>query len=421
MQRRRNAAALIVLIIILLTASMSDAIRKGRLVGRVMDPEGNPIEGVRVTTTAESLPDFRETDETDKKGVFKVDFEEINVVYTYRFDKIGFQTLEVEHVWQKDGTERYDFTMYPGDSAAVEGMAPVSESNEAVAAFNAGVVAFQSGDAEKAAGHIQEAVELDPELRQGWEALCVVLNQLARNQEAAAAAERAIELGSTHEAVLKARYDAYRSLGDEARAAEALEALEAAGQAAEEAKRVFNEGVALSKVGDDEGAFAKYREASALDPNLEIARLAVATAGLKIGRNDEALEAARAILDEDPGNREAIRIRYNAALALGREELILDALVSLAAVEPETAENGLWALAMAAYNDNDLERARERFDRLLEVNPDRARAHYYLGLMYVTEQDNPKAIEHLQRFRELAPDDPEASTAAELVDYLRSS
>ena len=88
------------------------------------------------------------------------------------------------------------------------------------------------------------------------------------NEEHSAAirtAEKAIELGSTHELVLRARWDAYRNLGDEAKTAEALAAMEHTGRMAEEAKKVFNEGVGLFKAGDFENAFLKYQEASILD------------------------------------------------------------------------------------------------------------------------------------------------------------
>jgi Tfp pilus assembly protein PilF len=41
-----------------------------------------------------------------------------------------------------------------------------------------------------------------------------------------------------------------------------------------------------------------------------------------------------------------------------------------------------------------------------------------LGLCYVNSGDNAKAKEHFSRFLELAPDDPDAGTAAEMVQYL---
>jgi tetratricopeptide (TPR) repeat protein len=410
-----------ILVIILMASGSAFAIRKGRLVGKVVDPDGNPIEGVTVTATSKEVPGFNVVETTDRKGVFKVDFDVINVVYHYRFDKVGYQTLEAEQTWKKDGTGRHDFIMTPAASPAMEGVAPASTSSPAVNAFNAGARAFEANDYATAVTSFEEAVGHDPEFHRAWGALSVALVEEDRYQEAAEAAEKAIELGSTHEMVLRARWEAYRNLGNEARAAEAQAELERSGRLAEEAKKAFNEAVALSKQGDYEGAFAKYQEASELDRNLQLAMFGVATTGLKINRNEEALAAAEAILEEDPGNADAIRIRYNAALALGQENLIIDALVSMASAEPDTAREGLWLLAIAAYDANDMERAKLRFGKLLEVDPNHATAHYYLGLIYVGEGANDKAKHHLERFVQLAPDDPEAATARELIAFLGDS
>ena len=410
-----------ILIVFLMASGTAFAMRKGRLVGKVVDPDGNPIEGVTVTATSEEVAGFNVVETTDRKGVFKVDFEVINVVYHYRFDKVGYQTLVAEQTWKKDGTARHEFVMSPGASPALDDIAPASSSSPAIDAFNAGVQAFEAGDFATATTSFEVAVGHDPEFQRAWGALSVVLVEEARYQEAAEAAEKAIELGSTHEMVLRARWEAYRNLGDEARAADAQEALERSGRLAEEAKRAFNEAVALSKQSDYEGAFAKYQEASELDQNLQVALFGVATTGLKINRNQEALAAAEAILKEDPGNEEAIRIRYNAALALGHEDLIIDSLVSLAAAEPETAREGLWLLAIAAYDASDMDRAKLRFGKLLEVDPNHATAHYYLGLIYVGEGANDEAKKHLERFVQLAPDDPEVATASELITFLSDS
>ena len=78
MHSKKQAIAL-VLVLILMAAGSASAMRKGRLVGRILDPDGNPVEGVRVTATSDDVPGFREVETTDKKGIFKLDFEEIEV------------------------------------------------------------------------------------------------------------------------------------------------------------------------------------------------------------------------------------------------------------------------------------------------------------------------------------------------------
>ena len=47
------------LVLILAVTATAFAARKGRLVGRVVDSEDNPISGVTVTAPSDHTPDFR--------------------------------------------------------------------------------------------------------------------------------------------------------------------------------------------------------------------------------------------------------------------------------------------------------------------------------------------------------------------------
>ncbi len=409
------------LVVILAVAGIASGARKGRLVGRVVDENDKPIEGVTVTATSDQVNGFNEVEVTDKKGVFKIDFDEVNVVYKYRFEKAGYQTMVTQQTWRKDGTARHDFTMFPGQSAAVEDGVVVSTSRPAIQAFHAGVASFEEEMYADSVARFQEAIEHDPELGAAWGALSVAQLQMKKYAEAAQAAEKAIELGSTTVLVYQTRWEAYRNLGDEAKTAEAREDLEKAGRLAEEAKRIYNEALALRKAGDYDGAYELFKDAVEADPNLELAILGVATTALKTERHAEAAEAAQKLLEDNPSHEQALRIRYNAALQLGDEEMIVDALAELVVVEPEMVRQSLWRLALSAYDANDMERAKTRFEKVLEVDPGNAQCHYFLGLIYVNEEANQQAIKHLQRFVELAPDDPEAATATDLVAYLGGS
>jgi tetratricopeptide (TPR) repeat protein len=417
MPTKRHTIVLL-LVLIWMIPALALAERKARVIGKLVDPEGKPIQGVTVTATSPDLPKFREVRSTDKKGVFIVDFEQVGVTYQYRFEKIGYQPLDVQQKWDLEGTEHFEWTMQLGSTVAAADAPVASASAPAIAAYNAGVGALKAKDYATAEAKFKEAIDHDPNLRQAWGALSSAQLESGRNQEAAAAAEKAIALGSTDEAVFMARWQAYKNLGDEAKAAEALKDLEATGRRAEEAKRIHNEAVALVKGGDDAGAFAKFQEALALDPNLQESLLGLATAGVKIGRNAEAAAAAETILKADPDNEKALRVRYNACLALGDEEKLLDSLVSLAAFEPKIARDGVLKLAFDAYDRNDLGAARTRFLKVLELDPNQPQAHYYLGVISASQGAKEEAKKYLERFLQLAPNDPEAPSAREMLTYL---
>lgn len=407
------------LALILTVPGLVSAIGLGRLIGHVVDPEGKPIPGVTVTVTSPDIADFQEVLTTDKKGVFKVDFDRINVVYRYELAKAGFVTQRIEQKWTLEDTERQDFTMQPGEMPAPGGPPPASTSNAAILAFNGGVSALEAKDYPTARAKFEEAVRHDPNLRQAWAALSRVNVELKRYPEAVEAAEKAIALGSTDEPVLRSRWEAYRKLGDEAKAAKAREDLERFGRLSEDAKRIHNEAVALSKAGDEEGAIAKFKEALEVDPNLQVARLGLAATALKIGRDAEAAAAAETVLKAEPQNEQALRIRYNASLKLGDETKLVDALVGLAAVDPVTARDNLFKLATKAYDADHTVKAKEMLGKVLELDPNHPRSHYFLGLILMREGANKQAKSHLERFVQLAPDDPEAKAAREILKYLK--
>ena len=417
----KQRSIVLFLIVALAIPGLVSAKRKGRLVGRVIDPEKNPISGVTVTSTSPNIPDFRETDITDEKGVFKVDFEEVGVLYQFKFEKAGFVTFDAELNWTLEGTKRSDFIMVQGAAPMGGAAAPTSASNPAIDAFNSGAAAFEKKKYQEAKAKFEEAVGHDPEFRQGWGALSAAYLKVGQNAEAADAAEKAMAFGSTDVMVLQARWEAYRNLGDDVKAAEAQQDFEKTGRLAEEAKKVYNEGVQLHKAGDEEGAYAKFQDAVDFDPNLRLAQIAVATTALKIEEYAESAAAAQAVLDENPQDEDAIRINYNACLGLKDDEKLIGALVALAALEPTIARDGLWRLALEAYDSGDAANSQVRFAKVLEVDPNYPWANYLLGLVLMGEGDNQEAISYLERFIQLAPDDPEAPSAKDLVAYLREN
>ena len=300
-------------------------------------------------------------------------------------------------------------------------MPAASTSQDAILAYNAGVKASRANDNAAAAAKFKEAVGHDPNLRAAWESLAVTELNLGQNQEAVTAAEKAIALGSTDKATLEARWQAYRNLKEDAKADQALKDMQKTGQTTEEAKKVHNEGVALMRAGDYAGAFAKFQEALKIDPNLQPSLVGLAEAGLKSGHNAEAEAAAETILKTDATNEQAIRLRYNAALALGDKAKLSDALVGLAPVEPTIARNGLLKLAFDAYDANDMTAAVTGFKKVLDVDPNYPLPYYYLGVIEVGQGATADAKAHLERFLQLAPNDQEARSAREMLKELNKS
>lgn len=413
-------------ILLLMIPGLVIAQERARLEGRVADPQGKAIQGVKVTVTCKEDQKFNEVRTTDKRGTFTVIFSQINVTYMYKFEKEGFKTLTDSQNWTADGSKRFDWTMQPGSGEAAQAetpaaAAPVSNSQEAIDAYNAGLLANRSKDYRDAEVKFKAAVAADPKLIQGWQSLASVQILEKDYKNAAESAEKAFALGSRDPLLLRDRYQAYKAAGNEDKAAEALKDFEKIAGAAEEAKKLHNEGVALQKSGDNMGAIAKFKEALALDPALTASAVGMSQAALKAGQYADAATAAEAILKNDPKNEQALKLRYNACLQLNDPDRMTQALIGLAAIDPATAKKGLLKLSVDAYYDaNSKDHGRAGFTKILELDPNEPYSNYYMALMLVSEGKNAEAKALLEKVVSAAPNTEQGKSAKDMLEQMKN-
>lgn len=190
----------------------------------------------------------------------------------------------------------------------------------------------------------------------------------------------------------------------------------------------YNEGVNLLRTNDLAGAAPKFEQAAALDPKLAEANGALADLYLELGRNPEALVAADHYLALKPSDPRGLRDRYDALKATGDGEKARATLEALALADPKgegTAvryfNEGAELTRTGKYDD-----AAVWFEKVVEISPTEAKfakAHYVLGLTYAKDDKDPakkaRAKEQLQTFLQMAPNDGDAGTAKQLLDYLK--
>ncbi len=187
----------------------------------------------------------------------------------------------------------------------------------------------------------------------------------------------------------------------------------------------YNEGVAALRDGKIAGAVPSLEKAASLNPGLAEAQGALADVYLELKRYGDALAAADRFLALKPGDVQGLRARYDALKAAGDNEKAREALEALAAADPRSPET-----AVRFFNEG-AERARAGklddaaglFQRVVEIapaDPKFAKAHYVLGMTYAKEDGKKsQAKEHLQTFLQMAPKDPDAATAREMLAYLK--
>lgn len=419
--KRTGWIALMVFVALFGTAENLAAQAGGRVSAKVMDEAGDPIQGVSVAVTSPEMDTFRVDKTTNKKGRFLVAFSDSGISYVVELKKEGYKTVVAPINPQAGQTRMVEYVMPPAaanEQASAE-LAALSGAGRAVAVYNEGVRAQQSGDLELAAARFREAAKINPELAAAHTSLAGVAYLQEDYETAAAEAESALAIDPEDSRALQLRYDAYRLAGDEEKAQEAAEALRKIGGLQESAKRVFNEGAEAYNSGDIATAIVKFQQAADLDPGLLQARVVLAKYFYGQDQLDQALAFAQQAVELDPGNSEVLQVAYDSARRLGQTEVAADALDKLAVSDPEWAATGLFEMAVELYNAGRTDDAAQALEKVLAAKPDHARAHYLLGLARYSSGDQESAANHLNRFLELAPDDPDVSVAVEMLSYIQ--
>ncbi len=401
---------------VLLGAADASAQAAGRVAGKVVDVEGKPIEGVEVTITTAELENYRDTATSSKKGRFMVGHANATFTYTYKLEKDGYESLVEKVRANVGGSTQVTFVMRPAGSGGGAPNQAALLRGQAADVFNSGVEAQNAGDLETAAERYAKAAELDPTLAAPFSGLAGVFYLQGRFAESAAAAEKALELDPSDSRSLQIRYDAYRKDGDP-RAEEAAAALKTAGVDSEAAGRVYNEAIDVYRAGDRARARALLEEAVTVDPTLVPPHVFLGA----ICREDGDIECARrevdAVLALEPDNALAVRLAYDLAVARGDDEVEIQYAAKLAEVDPEYAGEELFKRGVEHYDAGLYDEAIELMGLVLQVRPDDPKAVFILGMAFFNKGDSEAARANLERFVELAPDDPDAAIARELLSY----
>jgi len=405
----------------ILAVADASAQAAGRIAGTVTTPDGTPIEGVKITISAEILSrDIVKT--TNKKGRFTVSHSDSTVPYQYKFEKEGYQTMVLPVDPPVGGTQLREFPMMPvaagppQDAAAPAAGAP-GRGSPAIRTYNEGVEAQRLGDLDLAAESYRKAAKLDPELAAAHTSLAAVLLHSQEYATAAAEAEAALAIDPGDVRAMQLRFDAYRKLGDEARASEAAAALRKVGNLDAAAARIFNEGVDAYSAGDVAAAQSKFQQVVELAPDMVASYVALAQISLAQGSAAEALAMAQSALEREPDNTRALKIAYDGARLTGNAEAARQALDRLVELEPQWVATTIFEHAVKLFNDNQPEAAALELRSVLMADPDHARANFLLGMALFNSGRADEGRGYLENFIELTPDDPDAEIARGLLSY----
>jgi tetratricopeptide (TPR) repeat protein len=307
------------LLLALAVAGVLYAAGEGRVLGTVVDPEGKPVAGAKITVTYAET-NYKQEKTTDAKGKFTMLILDATKEYRIRVEKQGFKPFEDALKPKVEDTVRTTISIVPEEPAEAPAGGPSAKElegkNQAIAAYNEGVGLLRTNDLTGAAAKFEEAVKIDPTLAPAWAVLAEIYSDQNKHAEALAAADKYLEI--------------------------------------------------------------------------------------------------------EPGAARGLRVRYDAYLALGKTDQLDAALDELAKVDrtPDTAVRVV-NRGITHFNENRMPQAIQAFESALAIDPTLAKAEYLLGLSYVNADNKDKAREHLTKFLEMAPNDENAATAKEMLEFLK--
>lgn len=424
--RARPVLPLLLFLLSVAAAGRLSAGSEGRVIGTILDEKQAPIPGVTVTVTS---PEFKytKTYTSDKDGKFTVTVIDATRTYAIRLDKEGFAPFEDTLPIEVGATKRMSYELPHLHPAAppqpsAEDLAKqkaLEGKNEAIKLYNEGVAALQANDLEKAATQFAAAAAQEPTLEEAWAALAAVRLDQKRYADAVPALEKALALNPKDVRVITGRYDAYVGVGDAAQAAAALEAMRGVVPPRDIAVRQFNAAAEASRVGKGDAAIAGLKAALETDPGLAPAHSALASIYISRKSYQDALAEADALLGLEPGNLEGLTVRYEALKGLGDRARAKEAEAALKAAKTDQSPNALFNQGVTQFNANAIADAKGTFEKVVEMDPKHARAHYMLGLVYANLGESAKAKEFLQKFLELAaPNDPDVASAKAMIETM---
>jgi len=424
--KRLLIPSLVVMALALATVAPIQAGAEGRVAGTVVDPEGNPIVGAQVIVRAIGF-DFETTRTTNKKGRFTLLLMDATKDYTIRFEMEGFAPFEEPLNPPLGDTLRQTWTLLPGSGGGggvaagpEESMGPSEIAGQGAVGrkYQQGLEAFQADDFEKARASFEEVIELDPDLPEGHIALAMVLVQQEAYEESLVEADKILELRPDDLVALKIQYESYKALGNHEMEEVLLDKLIVASPDQDLARMVFNSGVNKIQAGDLAGGAARMEQVRDVDPELLPVYSALARVYFDLERYDDSIAMANEYLAREPNSGDVLGILYLAYDRVGMTAEAEEAFEALKGADSTHISRVMEELGVSNFNSGNLQQATDLFERVLEIQPDHARAHYHLGLCYVSLGDIARGKEMLTRFVELAPEDPDAAVAQEMLATL---
>jgi len=179
----------------------------------------------------------------------------------------------------------------------------------------------------------------------------------------------------------------------------------------------YGEAQELMDEGNTAEARARLEAALVAMPDLIEALEALAGIDYDSGDNELALATARRCLEEDDESLTCLAVAANAATNLGDDEAHEDFIARYQELNPDDPAT-IFNQAAGLLNKMDDDGARPLLEECLTIDPNFGKCLFEYGMLLLRAGDLEGAKAQLEKFLEVAPEGPDATTAAETVKYL---
>ncbi|MGE0709891.1 MAG: protein kinase [Planctomycetota bacterium] len=273
---------------------------------------------------------------------------------------------------------------------------------------------LQVGRLADAVEHLELAVKTAPEFHEAWANLALAREALGDPDGAEHAARTALKLSPRSQHALHALAKVAFQRRDFRKARELSQQLLSQGAKGEMAlKALLVLGNCQIELHDLTAARATLEQAHKLAPKSDLACARLAQVELVSGNQRRAEELAAEACTLAPERAEGWGVR--GSIELGAKRYAQAAQYLQRSLQLNDREPGVWFFyGEASRALGKLPQAEEAYRKVLQMVPGNAHAHLGLGLC-VADRDRREALDHVRRFLELAPNDPQAEVARRFV------
>ena len=298
-QKRALSAVLIAILVVASGIALAGA--QARIVGKVIDGTGAPIEGATVTVTTPHLGNFKVVLTTDKDGKWGTILNDSTFSYDYLIEKKGFIAVKQSKKVPIATTGELDVQLLTQDQAVQKGV--VKEVVDPYTqAFNGAVDKFQAGDLDGALELAHKAIELGPQKAGAYDMAAKVAAAKKDWDHTIEFGEKALALEPDNASLYGPLMEAWKAKGDKAKAADYEKKFISANP--DKPEILYNQAVDLYNKGDFKGAEPILRKILEGKPDYANAHFLLGMACVNLNKIPDMKKHLSEYIKLDPSGKE---------------------------------------------------------------------------------------------------------------------